>query len=315
MLTTPFVLATSAMWPILAGAGVQDAPTATKERVAQSAASGERSLSGPEIEEIHIRPQADPKPEPAPPTPEPWTVVVPFAGEGQRSAVFRQNTAIPDDIELGPAVDRITGRTGDPRDEERVQKVRSKGAWAVFADPARFQTSYDPRCATGHPRDTAMIYEGMTLGVAIDGRYEVRYVLEAPLTPVRLFLQLQLSHEDGRPIGTITLPPVAVPSKAIVPRDPESPQPRSQTWLVRQAGYSFHLSNYLSGRATDATRLSNIGMIRLSRSGRAQFGGVPEPNRMISVDPANVPAPPSPTDSSFPTGLEGPNGSFSAIHR
>lgn len=134
---------------------------------------------------------------------------------------------------------------------------------AVFDTPAEFPRPGFTSLGGVFAKSGAVIYEGMTVSAEPSGRYEVRYVVESPKTPVILRLQLVV-HQSGRPVGTLTLPPVT-----IVQDDESLPQEPSVAYLVRQKGFSHQLHRMLSTDPSGQTT-------SIVRAGTARYGGVPK---------------------------------------
>jgi hypothetical protein len=108
----------------------------------------------------------------------------------------------------------------------------------------------------------AIIYEGMRLVVAQDGRYEVRFNLSTPAMTTVLRLQLTVLDRAGRPV-VLTLPPITAGYN-----DDFHKVFWRQQWFVYHAGHS------------DALAEAFAGLCSVSRSGTARFG-----SRPIEINP------------------------------
>jgi hypothetical protein len=89
------------------------------------------------------------------------------------------------------------------------QQVGNQGSVHTFAAVARFPLRDYSLRGDVIERDGLMIYEGMTLAINPDGRYEVRFRTTTPPLPATLRLQFALKLND-REWHTLTLPPVKV---------------------------------------------------------------------------------------------------------
>lgn len=141
--------------------------------------------------------------------------------------------------------------------EQRVL-VPCPGTHAVFETAAHFpHPAFGP---SGEPvaQGAAVIYEGMIFTSLGNGNYEVRFIVESPLTPVTLRLQFGL-WENGLQRGTVTLPPVTLCPTPTVCGHP------SHAWLVVHQGWSPVLA-----RAGADCQFS------VTRSGTARFGSKPD---------------------------------------
>lgn len=205
---------------------------------------------GPEI--VHVPPPTSASTDANPPE----TVVV---GVGPGEARFKVMPYVPDTFERKRTPFEIPV---DPLSESETSvPVRPPAAlYAVFERPAHFPLSGYSLEGWMIPREAAIVYEGMSLAVYGGGRYELRYAIEAPQTPVVVRLQLAVAH-DGVPLGTITLPPVTV-----CPRPTHCGHP-SRTWLVICEGWSPALAGL------DCS--PDAGRTTVCRAGTARFGSDP----------------------------------------
>ena len=151
----------------------------------------------------------------------------------------------------------------DATDLDTDQKLKSED-WAfvaVFEGSCYFSERMNDNARS------LVIYEGMQVAVAEDGKYVVSFIAEAPLTPVVVRLQLRVSelvNHERIDHGTITLAPIV-----IEPTGELSDQQPSNTIRIRRTGYS-HLLHRLINVNESAADLS------LSRCGVARFGSIPE---------------------------------------
>jgi hypothetical protein len=172
------------------------------------------------------------------------------------SPVLDAFAIVPDPRPIGPLTD-----------QRQLQSKFDPHFVAVFHEPCSFLYT-----GTGHygevlERDALLIYEGLTLAIKTDGRYEVSLVTETPRIPVVLRLQFLISERvDGVEItrGTITLPPIVLQADPKLDRH----QP-SQSHVVRRSGYSHLLRQAL-------IRPDEHRDITIRRTGTARFGAIPE---------------------------------------
>lgn len=145
--------------------------------------------------------------------------------------------------------------------EDEVLTAKKWAFVAVFEGSCHFSERSNDNARS------LIIYEGMQVAVAEDGRYTVSFIAESPLTPVIVRLQLRISelvNHERIDHGTITLAPIA-----IEPSGELSDQQPSNTVRIRRTGYS-HLLNRLLAVNKSASDLS------FSRCGVARFGSIPE---------------------------------------
>lgn len=141
---------------------------------------------------------------------------------------------------------------------------------ATFENAAHFAFGAD--CAGQSPGNDrpVVIYEGMTVTAADDGRYEVRFVVEAPDSNVILKLQLRLCDWGcQQEIGTITLPPVILSSSTTDDsfEDTSVMSGATRTWVVRRTGYS---------RLLTSAKCQNCQQLTVTRSGTIRIGQSPD---------------------------------------
>ncbi len=134
---------------------------------------------------------------------------------------------------------------------------------AVFAGPAHFSMDTDSCGHIGVQKNPVMIYEGMSVTVFGDGRYEVRAMLDAPRIPAILRLQLTFAAESGD-FTTVTLPPISL-KPGTADRSSADLANETQTWFVRRTGYSRMLQNLPI----------RIDAVQVRRSGTVQVGQIP----------------------------------------
>lgn len=166
--------------------------------------------------------------------------------------------------------DPLRGEVPTPAPKRPSAEDDSPGYHAVWNDPAHFAQPDYGLDGMPVPRGAAVLYEGMSLVVHEGGQYELRYVVEAPRTPVTIHLQLQVTVEEVL-VGTVTLPPVTLRHDNDFPNPVRSgglpPRIPTRTWQVRSTGYSPVLRK-LSGQ-------NRVGMA-VTRVGAARFGSLPE---------------------------------------
>ena len=144
------------------------------------------------------------------------------------------------------------------------------GMHAVFEQAAHFPLPGFGLQGEHVPQGAAVIYEGMSITVYDAGRYEVRFILEAPLTTVTLRLQLPVYRRQPGPpeimppvlIGMVTLPPITV-----CPEPADCGHP-SAAWLIRHRGWSPLLQ--------EASCLPGAEGFTIGRTGVARFGSKPD---------------------------------------
>jgi hypothetical protein len=182
-----------------------------------------------------------------------------------------------DAFQLTPKTTPIpTPRERDPNTGSRNAKIGTDeqeppDASAVFDEPAHFPLPAFGPFAEFAPQNALIIYEGMTLNVFQHGKYEVRFVAEAPQTPVvvRLQLRLDFMSADNLTIArtsTITLPPITIRT------DPDAdPLQPSKSWRITHNGRSSALLRAMQCAGACALRGVNV-----SRAGTARFGSIPQ---------------------------------------
>ena len=172
-----------------------------------------------------------------------------------------QNLPIPDAVDTLPEPRRIDGFG---RSEQRTRETESAFV-SVFEGPCHFAYMGYTRYGEQVPRDAFVIYEGMSVIVSPDGKYEVSFVAESPRLPVVLRLQLQMTERIGlqeHPRGTITLAPIVI----LPDRDQERHSPATMN-RIRRTGYTHLLRQILP--EDDST-------CYIRRTGSARFGSIPE---------------------------------------
>ncbi|WP_337177225.1 hypothetical protein [Paludisphaera sp.] len=152
-----------------------------------------------------------------------------------------------------------------------------------FAAPAHFPLPRFGDCDEYLDDEGVLIYEGMRLDVASDGRYEVRFIATTPAMPVTLRLQLSLARHDGSE-RTVTIPPIEVP-----PYTNGRGEYEPATWKIRHQGYSYNLATRPSPQVRDSDfpdlpapgreNLRIAGFHSVRREGAARFGSYPPPSR------------------------------------
>lgn len=166
------------------------------------------------------------------------------------------------DHTLSRSSSETIGADGNQGDLDAPEK--SKSLTAVFAGPAHFAMG---NCESGGASCSAqppmMIYEGMSVLVN-KGCYEVRGIVEGPLTPAILRLQLTFFTTEGVELTTVTLPPVRLePELSSATHLPSE----TQAWLIRRKGYSDVLRDWETLNQPELT---------VQRSGIVQMGHVPK---------------------------------------
>lgn len=143
-----------------------------------------------------------------------------------------------------------------PEEEEDSDRAPA----AYFRNPARI-APVDPR----HDHLDALIYEGMTLQLAGNGHFCLRYIIETPNTDVTLRLQFQVQGVNEPPQSlprTITMAPIKFP------RQRQALEHESRLyWKVEQSGFSPYLMT---------SRPQILADSYLIRTARAEFGAVPD---------------------------------------
>lgn len=149
-------------------------------------ASTSRSITDPTMNVFAISTQAEEKPAANSNTPPPASPsAAPNESEGPK-----------------PNQDSLSAQHGQ-------QQVGNQGSVHTFAAVARFPLRDYSLRGDVIERDGLMIYEGMTLAINPDGRYEVRFRTTTPALPATLRLQFAIKLND-REWHTLTLPPVKV---------------------------------------------------------------------------------------------------------
>jgi hypothetical protein len=149
-----------------------------------------------------------------------------------------------------------------------------------FAAPAHFPIPRFGGCDDFLDDEGVLIYEGMRLDVASDGRYEVRFIATTPAMPVTLRLQLSLHQRDNSE-RTVTIPPIEIP-----PYKNSRGEYERATWKIRHQGYSYNLATRPTPQVRDSNDLDQFPVdgkagIRddnyqfVQRAGTARFGSYP----------------------------------------
>lgn len=199
----------------------------------------------------------------------PGAIVIPESGpsEHPRCAANRIRTSEYSFIsESGGCSQRSEPIDGRTAADGKLRVSDQTILTAVFSEAACFAISEagSPHSvqvlAGASQRSPIMIYEGMSVTVYADGRYEMRALLDGPRTPAILRLQLHFAVPEGD-IAQVTLPPVRlIPSE----RSPADLPNESQTWFVRRTGWSPLLAD-----------LQASHQITVRRSGTSQSGSLP----------------------------------------
>lgn len=172
-----------------------------------------------------------------------------------------QTLPIPDAVDTVPEPRRIDSLG---RSEHQTREAESSFV-SVFEGPCYFPYVGYTRYGQQVPRDALVIYEGMSVVVSTDGKYDVSFVAESPRLPVVLRLQLQVTERIGleeHPRGTITLAPIVI----LPERDQERHIPGTMN-RIRRTGYTHLLRQVLP---TDGSSYY------IRRTGVARFGSIPE---------------------------------------
>jgi hypothetical protein len=188
-----------------------------------------------------------------------------------------------------PTVVRLVPRAS-MRPDERDQVEGPRASFGTnedparhfdFAAPAHFPLPQFNDCdAEGLDDEGVVIYEGMRLDVASDGRYEVRFIATTPAMPVTLRLQFRLRQYDGSD-RTVTIPPIEIP-----PHRNSRGEYESATWKIRHQGYSYNLATRPTPQVRDSNGRDQLredgrpgsrdGDYRfVQRTGTARFGSYP----------------------------------------
>ncbi|MEI7698507.1 MAG: hypothetical protein WCK86_01820 [Planctomycetia bacterium] len=136
---------------------------------------------------------------------------------------------------------------------------------AVFDLPAYFAFHESPQHGRLQNTNSVVIYEGMSLSVnSQNGRYELAFLAEVPITAVVMNLQLRIRRADGAE-GTITLAPIVFGADQSTDHAHEllTVAGATETWRVRRTGYSHVLKNAAA---------TGLGNWEVSRHGTVQIG-------------------------------------------
>jgi hypothetical protein len=224
-----------------------------------------------QADEPNVRPLIDPPP------------VIP-AGPGAGQAQFESDVGynIPYSVHIVPREKQLEKEQFDELVEPQDVDFPSTLS-AVFTSPAHFPKWGYSQCGKQVPLQGLLIYEGMTIAVGQRGEYELRCIVEAPLTPVVMNLQFVVSTQVEKPgtmeskyyqhpLGTITIPPVTVAAKEVEDfsrHDSLERHMRSRTFHIKVRGYS-HILRKLNQESQQHQKWS------ITRKGNARFGSVPD---------------------------------------
>lgn len=167
-------------------------------------------------------------------------------------------------------------------DDTSEDKGRASWPWEfVFEDAARFAWVGFDALGGQLERDVVVIYEGMTVRVDGNGRYEVRFRAEAPRMPVTLRMQLNFCGTGAMDCpGTITLPPIRIePDQANEPSRVDSLTHEvvyvGHSESLRRLGRRVISLNHANQVTHEPLSLADDAGVTFTRSGTARFGSIP----------------------------------------